>query len=151
MSSVPEIQMYSVFKLQFFGAPTVSDFRPVANTLKRDHDNRVVFRMSQGIGKRGQWPMIQSNVVLKSLQPIAICRPMGSHIKEKCIYIRLCIRLIHSVFGSIVRDSQDDRRGSAQCLKPMRKSIAGTCIKHFADPRVWLSYSCTRCNRGCKL
>lgn len=95
--------------------------------------------------------MIQSNVVLKSLQPIAICRPMGFHVKQKCIYIRLCIRLIHGVFGSIVRDSQEDRRAPARCLKPMRKAFAGTCIKRFADPTVWSSYSCTGCNRGCKL
>ena len=108
MSSVPEIPMYSVSELQFSVSP-VSDSGPVTKTLMSNHDDRVVSRMSQGIGKGGKWSKTESNVVLKSLQPIAVCRPMGAHVKEKCMYIRLCIRLIHSLFGSIVRDSQEER------------------------------------------
>ena len=152
MSSVPVIQNVLGVGTSILCSPTVSDFGPVAITLKRDHDNRVVSQMSQGIGKGGQWSMIQSNVVLKSLQPIVICRPMGSHFKEKCIYIRLCIRLIHGVYLEALYEiakGTDER--PARCLKPMRNAFAGTCSKHFADPRSWLSYSCTRCNRGCKL
>lgn len=58
---------------------------------------------------------------------------MGAHVKEKCMYIRLCIRLIHSVFGSIVRDSQEERRAPAQCLKRMRKALRvhASSIKRF--------------------
>lgn len=118
-------------------SPTVSDFGPVPITLKRDHDNRVVSRMSQGNGKGGQWPMIQSNVVLKSLQPIVICRPMGAHIKEKCIYIRLCIRLIHTwcVFGSIVRDSQGDKTSASTIFETHAQSFCGYMHQTFCRPK----------------
>ena len=148
MSSVPEIPNVIGVGTLIFCSPTVSDSGPVLNTLKRDDDNRIASRMSQRIGRGGQWSMIQSNVVLKSLQPIVICRPMGSHFKQKCIYIRLCIRLIHGVYlEALYEMAKGTDEQTAQCLRSMRKSFAVTCMKHFAEPRGWLSYSCTRCNR----
>ena len=65
MNSVPEILDVIGVRISILCSPTVSHFGHVTNTLKREDDNRVGSRMSQGIGKGGQWSMIQSKVVTK--------------------------------------------------------------------------------------